>query len=384
MGSTSKTLQPIQPLKNARRGPKLREASFGDYEQIASLESRYGLGTRSLERWHYVWLDNPAYRDLQPGWTIGWVIEDENGRIVGSMGNVPLSYEFQGRRILAASGRSWVADLAYRSISLSLVDRVINQPNIDLYFDNTVNAKSAAVVSVFDCARVPVGVWDKSAFWITHYQGFVERLLATKTYRQLAKPLSYPLSAATFLRDRLTAKGLRAGDVEVKVCSGFDDRFDDFWVELKRINPHLLLAVRTREVLEWHFKHALLDNRLWIVTVVDGPRLAAYAIFDRKDSGEFGLKRIRLVDFQSLDGTTALLEPLLSWALRKCRDEGIHLLENVGRWLEKQEFMETVAPHQRKLEAWRFVYRANNPSLAASLREPRAWAPSLFDGDATL
>ena len=377
-------MQPTQPsAKNPGAGTRLREASFGDYEQIAALESRYGLAVGSPERWRHIWLANPEYRDLQGCWTIGWVIEDEKGQIVASIGNIPLSYELAGRKILAVSGRSWVADLPYRSKALSLLDRVINQPNVDLYLNNTVSPNSADAVSVFNCSRVPVGLWDESAFWITNYQGFVERLLAVKT-NGLAKPLSYPFSAAAFLTDQLTTKALRAGDVEVRSVAAFDDRFDGFWTDLKRMNPHVLLAVRTREVLEWHFKYALLDNRLWIATVADNTRLVAYAIFVRQDSSTFGFTRMRLADFQSLDGSTALLEPLLCWALRKCRNEGIHVLQIVGRWLEKGEFIETVAPHRRKLDAWRFIYRANNPSLEATLRDPRTWAPSLFDGDATL
>src|SRR5215472_9131143 len=227
-------VEPTRPLaKNSARGTKLREASFGDFEQIAALESRYGLVTGSLERWRHIWLNNPEYRDLRRCWTIGWVIEDENGRIVASIGNIPLSYELGGRRILAVSGRSWVADLPYRGKALSLLDRVINQPHVDLYLNNTVNAKALNAVSAFDCTRVPVGLWDESAFWITNYQGFVERLLATKT-KGLAKLLTYPFSAAVFLAERITAKGLRSGDVEVKSVAAFDDRFDDFWMDLKR------------------------------------------------------------------------------------------------------------------------------------------------------
>ena len=90
------------------------------------------------------------------------------------------------------------------------------------------------------------------------------------------------------------------------------------------------------------------------------------------------------MDFQSFNGSTALLEALLCWALRKCRNDGIDPLEMLGRWLEKGEFIETVAPHRRKLDARRFVYRANNPSLATTLRNLRTRAPSLFDGDAAL
>jgi len=51
---------------------------------------------------------------------------------------------------------------------------------------------------------------------------------------QLSKPLSYPLAAAAFLKDHLAKTSLRKGDVEVKACSNFDDRFDIFWEDLKK------------------------------------------------------------------------------------------------------------------------------------------------------
>ena len=383
MARTPEGLRSAESRRKARRGPKLRQASFEDYEQIALLESRYGLQAKSYEEWSHLWLGNPVYRKLEAGWSIGWVLEDENDQIVGSMGNIPLLYEFEGRRILAASGRSWVTDPKYRSASLLLLEHVINQRHVDLYVNTTVNVASTAAVNIFQCTRVPVGIWNESAFWITHHRGFVESLLA-RTNFPLARSLSYPLSAAVYLKERFTKKALPASDVDVNVCPAFDERFDEFWVSLKGSSSHLLLAVRTREVLEWHYKYALLNNRLWIVTAVEGTRMVAYAIFDRRDRLEFGLKRLRLVDFQSLDGGTAVLSPLLSWAIRKCGEEGIHMLESVGCWLEKGELFETIAPYRRRLPTWIYFYRANNPGLAERLRDRRAWAPSLFDGDASL
>jgi hypothetical protein len=365
------------------RGFTLREASFNDHEQIASLESRYGLVSKNYDEWSHLWLGNPVYKALRADWSIGWVLEDHNHRIVATMGNIPLSYEFEGRHILAASGRHWVAEPACRSAALILLDRVVNQEHVDLYVNNTVSGPAAAALDVFGCPRVPVGVWDESGFWITHYQGFSESVLSWKQY-PLSKALSYPLGAAFLLKDWLVRADVRERDIEVRTCSGFDERFDDFWEDLKHHNPHRLLAVRTREVLEWHYKHALLDGRLWIMSVVDGARLAAYATFERKDKPEHGLKRMLLVDFQSLDGSTALLPVLLSRALKKCRDEGIHVLENIGRWLDNDESTDAAAPHRRKLSAWSFVYRANDPRLAESLKDRRVWAPSLFDGDASL
>jgi hypothetical protein len=365
----------------SRRGPRLRAATFEDYEQIARLESRFNVGgVASYEAWSHLWLGSALFRELQEHWSIGWVLEDDDHRIVASIGNIPLAYECEGRTLLTATGRSWVAEPEHRSAALLLLDHVVNQAHVDLYVNNTVNHSSEGALEALQCSPVPVGIWNERVFWITRYRGVVESALRQRHY-PLAKPLSYPLGAAVFLKDRLTTPALRAGGVEVSACPAFDDRFDDFWAELKRRNPHQLLAVRTREVLEWHYKYALLYGQLWIVTVVDGSRIVAYATFDRDRTNSTAM---RLVDFQSLDGTTDLLPPLLHWAASKCREEGDLTLMAIGRWLEKGELLDRIAPHRRRLPQWIYFYRANDPALAERLRDKRAWAPSLFDGDASL
>ena len=370
-------------LETSRPSPtKLRPAVFADHAQIARLEARYGLTPKSYEAWTHLWLGNPLYRALRADWSIGWVLEDEGGRIVGSMGNIPLPYEFEGRPLLAASGHHWVAEPAHRSAALMLLDHVIDQPGVDLYVNNTVTAASTAAVEAFECVRVPVGRWDRSGVWYTNRQRYYEARLREHHW-PLATPLSYALAAPVSLKDWLTTAALRDGDVEVSACPWFDERFDDFWTALKTRHAHRLLAVRTREILQWHYRHASLDADLWIAVVPDGARLAAYATFQRDERQVWGT-RMRLVDFQSLDGSAALLPPLLAWALHKCRKEGIHVLEVVGRFLGRGEPLETAAPHPRTLPAWKFVYRANTPALAESLRNPETWAPSLYDGDASL
>ena len=400
------TAPPQVSRTKPRGGSKLREARFEDYEQIAALESRFGLAVKPYNEWVHLWQGNPLYRELKTDWPIGWVVEDQDGKIVASMGNIPFLYELGGRRILVASGHSWVADVEYRSVSLLLLDNLIRQRQVDLFLSNTVGDKAVAAITAYGCSPISVGIWDEVAYWITNYRGFFQSIVAMKNYRltrpfafpswegswtrlkalraRLSKPLSYPLSAAAFLKDRLAKTSVREGEVEVKLCTDFDDRFDSFWEEVKRNNRHLLLAVRTREVLEWHFKYALLGNRLWIVTAVDGPRLVAYAIFEKSVNPRSGFKQVNLVDYLSLEDGTSMLEPLLAWTLRRCRSEGVHVLEHTGRWMEKGEFIETAAPYRRKLGTWSYFYHTNNPELRVLLNSRQVWTPSLFDGDATL
>jgi hypothetical protein len=154
------TVLPKLPRTQPRHGPKLREARFEDYDQIAGLEARFGLAVKPYQEWAHLWQGNPLYRELKTDWPIGWVLEDEDGKIVGSMGNIPFLYELDGRKILVASGRSWVADLAYRSASLLLLDSLIRQRHVDLYLNNTVGDSSVATVTALGCSRVTIGIWD--------------------------------------------------------------------------------------------------------------------------------------------------------------------------------------------------------------------------------
>jgi hypothetical protein len=369
--------QPVEISKPDRapsRGPRLREATFNDYEQIAKLEASHGLESKTPADWSHLWLENPAYR---PGWPIGWVVEDARG-IVASVGNIPLSYELEGRPVSAASGRAQVAESPYRSATTLLLSRIINQPNVDLYLNNTVMPAAAAPFSVFECPRVPAGLWDQSAFWIVDHAAFFRSLLRRK---QKFSRLGWLTPSA--MRDSAYERRLPQNG-EITRCTAFDERFDRFWAELRSRHSHRLLAVRSGQILRWHFGPALRRNALWIAAVGDARGFNAYAIFDRKDNAALGLKQMRLVDFVSLDGTTALLARLIRWAIGECRKSGVHVIESVGRWMEKGEFLDRTAPHRRKLATWTYFYRANQPELAEKLKEPRCWTPSLLDGSASL
>ncbi len=373
----------IDARKEAKPKLKLRTATFSDFSAIAELQSRYGLDPGTYDDWTRLWQANPLYHRLQRDWEIGWVVQDDAKRIVGYLGNIPLPYEFGGKQFIAASGRGLVVEVEYRSAALLLLGRLIHQPGIDLYLNNTIGSASAGSFAAFECHRVPAGVWDHAAFWITGPRVFCEQFLKTKMAHG-AKPVSYPVAAGVFLWDRVARRRWRPGGERVEEVQSFDDRFDVFWEEMKRSNPNVLFAVRTRAMLDWHFRSALMNRKIWIAAATEGGRILAYTVFERKDNPAFGVTRMRLVDFAAIDNTSALFPSLLSWALNKCRSGGIQMLETTGRWLEKGELIDRIAPHRRSLSTWTYFYHANNPELAEPLKDPRAWAPSLYDGDASL
>ena len=330
------------------------------------------------------WRDNPVYRRRDGQWPIGWVLEAKDGEINGWIGNVPLAYYFRGRKLLAACSSPWIVDESSRGRSLALLKQLMNQRGVDLFINATVGARAEPVMNLFGNRRVPVGTWNKAAFWVASYLGFTQVALRKRTV-PLASAIRYPISAVLFCRDRFQNGWMRVrrSSSEIEVCFEFDLRFDEFWYELKRQNDNVLLAVRTQETLEWHFRDKLARQQASILTFSQGTRLLAYAVFDREDTS-VGLKRVRLVDFQALGGAEEMLCPMLCWMIQKCRESGIHILEVTGCWLDRSGSPSIVAPYERVLPSWIFYYKAAGKELSRTLANPRVWVPSSFDGDASI
>jgi hypothetical protein len=261
------------------------------------------------------------------------------------------------------------------------------QQNVDLFLGTSVNSHSGVAATIFKNIRVPVGAWDRSLFWITHFRGFTESFFAKKGWN-FAKSFSYPVSLGLSFRDRVRGSGLQreAGDPAVVSVDDFNDCFDAFWAELRKKKTGVLLAARDRETLAWHFKFALCRKEAWVYKFHDRGRMIGYAIFLRQERPQVGLNRVCLVDFQCLEDEKCgrLFMSAVCSAFERCRDESIHMLELIGLPPALEASAELAAPHRRKLDNWMYFYKTNNAALAATLENPRVWEPSLFDGDSSL
>lgn len=372
---------------NERTVPTLREASFDDYPQIAALQAERGMRFRSREEWRHLWVSNPAYVDFHGRWPIGWVLEAGHN-IVGYVGNIPANYQFRGRGLTAGCGYSWVVAPAYRSYSVLLMDRYMRQESAELCISTTASPISYKAHVAFGARRVPVGVWDRSAVWITNGRKFVGSWLKRREW-PMPGLLSYPISAALSFWDaasirKIGTKSNRSRHVEIECCNDFDERFDSFWQVLRAENPDMLLADRSRRALEWHFHYAMCERKLWIVTVKAGSSLRAYGLFLLDTNPTDELKRMIFVDFQATRNESILFYPILHWALERCRADGIHLLWTQGLCPKGVEDATALAPYHVQQPSWAYLYKALDRGLIEALSDAKVWVPSLFDGDATV
>jgi hypothetical protein len=360
---------------------EFREARFEDYEGIATLEHSQGLASKPFDEWRRLWIGNPCFKEMRRRWPIGWVLTDGN-RIAGCLSNIPLAYMFQGRKLIVAAGRGWAVEDQYRSYSPLLMDEYFQQENVDIFLNNTVNDKAAKAFDTFGSLRVPLGDWGSAAFVVTGHRGFAESALRIKEIPQ-PRLLSYVAGAALSLKDRFVAKPIPSSDIEATLTRSFDHRFDTFWNCLCE-RSRTLLAVRSRDVLQWRFGAGLKNGTIWVLTAGSNDKIDAYAIFQQRDEPQYFLKRARIIDFQARDQHDEYCAALTRRACDECCAQGIHVLEQVGCNLIKSRVFEQAAPYRRKLPSWSFFYLAKNAELAGHLSRPEAWEPSSYDGDASL
>ena len=363
---------------------RIREATFADHQQVTALQARNGLSTKSQADWCELWSSNPAYLRSSDELPIGWVLESGEGAVVGFLGNLPLSYRFRGRDLLAATPNSWVVEDGYRGYAIRLLDVFLKQKSVDLFVFTTVNPSSEKVLRALRINKIPVGKWDTARFWITGYRGFARSALAAHSI-PLPDLCAAPVAGALWVRDLANSPvGEISPGVEIRVRREFDQDFDQFWKASEKQNPDRLWAVRDPETLAWHYRSAIAHGTLWVVAATVGADIVAYWVVDRQDHKDLGLKRLRFVDFQALAGHEHLLRTAVSWMLQKCREEEVHVADNLGSWLEHYNIPGTVGPYSRKMKSWLFYYRARRGELAQQLQNPSVWAPSSYDGDASL
>jgi hypothetical protein len=369
-----------------KASPKLRVARLDDAEQIRRLEMAHFGATLPHNEWRSLWLDNPLWPRLGDRWPIGWVLEDRTDQIVGSLLNIPALYHFRGRELINATGRGWAVDSDFRGYALWLLDEYYNQPGVDLFINNTINRLAEDAHRSYS-TRIPLGQWDTVSFWVTGYRGF-----ARKALQRMRIPfsgiLSMPAAACLWLKDALRGNRLAASThatasgIVVEAVSEFDARFDEFWHELVSQNTDKLLALRDSKTLTWHYAIPQRKGRLWVYTATRNSQLRAYCVLKRQD-GNDGIRRMRLVDYQTLEPDTDFLAGMLQAAIQRSVGENMYVLELLGLGLPGMGSFDCCAPYRRRWPHWPFYFQTNDSAITAELSAAEAWNPSSYDGDAS-
>jgi hypothetical protein len=354
---------------------RLRPTALDDAPAICDLHRRNGLGEVQPEDWRACWETNPFASQFQ-NVPIGWLLETNDGRVVGSLGNVHMLYELRGRCLKAAIETAWAVDADFRNSSLQLQLAYFRQKGVDLWLNTSANLTASQVMSALKIPRIPALNYNVPLLWAVQHRNVARAALIRKRM-PFANLLSYPLGIALIGRDVVSRSSRRMTASEVRRLGGFDERFDEFWRVLRSASTRLL-GVRTREVLQWRFGGSLRAGRLAILVAERSGEIAGYALLVRRRDRELEMELIDVADLQAIGDDPQILRDLLLGTLQAARDEGVDAVKLLTATPAKRAAAEALHPFTYRWPHWQLYCRAT-PELGAALATPDAWDFSLFD-----
>ena len=369
-----------------------REVQFEDESLICELLSRNGLISNPSERtWNRLWSNNPAYFEK---WPLGWVLE-ENNKIVGYIGNIPLRYYINERLIKVACGHGYVVDPEARSHSLKLLASFFTQKHADLLILTTANESSAKIYKMCGAIPLPDNSFKETLTWINQCSGSLKSVLLKKKLFPrfslsivamfLAPPLSIWLHFRGHGHNKRTTNSFE-GQIKSIPINGINGQFDQLWENRKKELPNTLLSERSAEIIRWHYDLSEVreDNSVIVLQAMENKELLGYLVLNRVDAKDIELKRFRITDlFVSMDNKN-IIDALLKKAFHLAKLEKVHLIETIGFpvWVRKR--LLSTRPLSRTHSAPLFWYYTNDKTLAKELSHSEAWYATPFDGDSSL
>jgi hypothetical protein len=365
---------------------KLREVQFSDFEGVAALKGRWGLGKDTRDNWFRLWRQNPAMAVAQSRLTMGWVLETEQG-IVGYQGSIPLLYRFGDRTLVAATGTNLVVEPAYRARSMGLLASFYRQPGVELVLITTAIPSVGKLSKALGAHALPQHDYDTVLFWVLDPHAFAKAVAMRLGFK------GGPAAAATLLgslvlRTEMRVRGSRlrptapprVNEIAVK---DIGDEFQALWARKIGEKPRLM-AERSPLCLRWHFTIPGTASPPVVLCCHRSERLIGYAVLRHSIDRRTGMRKCQLADMVAEQDDTSVIASLLEAAYANAVAAGDHVFEVMGLPPNIRQIFMSRNPHHRAYPAFPFFYKTTDHKLAQALADENVWYATAFDGDTTL
>jgi len=367
--------------------PIIREAVLEDAKKVAALQYKFGIAPDTEGDWKRLWVDNPAKHSDNP---IGWVFEEKD-KVVGFLGNVSRSYVLGEVKLKAMAARGWVVEPAFRNATVLLLSKYLNQKNVDILLNSSSNDTAYQIFARMGSKTVPVDVYAKLLFWVTHEQNFITSVAA---YFHLPKYLNWLLGSVggfffkfpnLFILNYMNSKlSSLSHQYEMRLIepNSIGVEFDELWGKKKKEQLRFL-ADRSASALRWHFSKQEFKTRL--ICCYENGELKGYLALAKIQNVKTAFIRHVVIDLIALVDTKSIIEFMIASAYQLSRSENIVALELLGFTEEIRNVIYGMKVLKRKSFPTPFTFKLVNKHLSADeFSKKQTWYPSLFDGDSSL
>ncbi|MBF0268183.1 MAG: hypothetical protein HQL44_06295 [Alphaproteobacteria bacterium] len=355
----------------------VRLAVPDDAQEATDLLRKLGLTMPGCAKTHWsrMWINNPALAGAGPHPPLGWVLEDDSGRMQGFFANIPMAYCFGGNDVTVGCASQWGVTKEWRSHVPQLAECYFTQNHSDLLLVTTAIKPTGRIFERFGGIKVPQDDLDRTAFWIGDAKGFLASVLRKQGRNPWPAAFLAPtLTFAAWLKRRLRSD-LPSDDFEPE---GAAPEIDALWREKLQEAPRLL-ALRTATALRWHYpkERGAQFFGLWRKGLLRG-----YGVLLADHAPAIGLKRWRLADLLVLEDDPLVIRALLAEAFRRAQQLGAHVLEISGLPKNLRAQLNLGGAFERPLPTWPAYYKTLNTKF--DLTQEGSWYLTGYDGDATL
>lgn len=354
---------------------RVRAALLSDLDAVRQVSTRNGLSEFDPQQRKKWWLSHPFRQEFE-GTPIGWILEKDDGEIVGTFSNIHMMYEMDGRRLKCAIAGSWGVDPEYRNSSLLLAMSYFGQKEVDFCLNGSASSVASRLMAAMRAERVPSWNYDLSYFWIASHRAFAAAVLQKKGI-PCGQVVSYPVGLALKTSDLVTRIS-RHTSASLNRFHTFGTEFDELWEDLRREDGRLR-AIRSAAVLEWRFGQALRQGKAIVLGMLQGERLCGYIILSEKERENLRLKQFVVADLQALNDSRAILFELLSAAIDTTQRQGLDALEWQGWNSAKRQVALALKPRSYRYPVWPLFYKTTQRDLCATLANANSWDCSPFD-----
>jgi hypothetical protein len=366
---------------------KLREAVFSDFEAVAELKQRWGMGADSVENWDRLWRQNPALAHAPRPRPIGWVLE-AGSKIVGYMGNISLLCRYGDRTLGAVTAHGLVVEPSYRGVGVSLNSAFFRQKAVDLYVCTTAIPAVGKITAALKADPLPQSDYWTVLFWVLRPSAFANSMMKKLAIKSLLSRTGGALGSLAIAADRSfrrrrpkqSSKLLKVTEISV---GEIGDEFQDLWID-KVSEQTRLLTDRSVAALRWHCEIPGDRGSVRVLCCSKNGRMFGYAIIRQEPPDENGLRKSIIADVLVREDDPTVVEALLAAAYRQASYAGSDVMEVMGFPDSIRRVFEQSRPYQRRYPACPYYYKAADPDLHKALSDASAWYACPFDGDATL
>ena len=354
---------------------KFEKLTLENYEETKNLSEKYGLKVLEKTHWENIWKKNPFIIDLGKEWTIGWKLINEKNNIVGIIHNIPFIFYYKKKKFIAAVTGNWVVDNKYKSFSLKLRSKFLNQENIDFYITNTANKISEKAMEAFKAKKILQYNYDKRMIYMLNKKkiilSYIKKLSFNKNLIEDLKKL----------KNIFNKKNNIIINNSFEVANNFSNDFNNFNERLS--NSETLYSSKELRWLNWKYSRLINTDRLWVIKNYEKEKLKSFLVFVVNYEKKYNLKKSTIVEMSFVESKDSGIDEMIKKCILISNKLNCDLVDVIGFNKHKKDLLSKMGFLDKKTGNFGFLVKNSNSEIENILfNDENTLDMSLTDGDA--